>query len=319
MLPCPCSRTYRLNFIYYKANRSLSKKTFSRQKLTVLEMLIFGARGSVIPAAIFGVFALFSLWFFTSTSTGKNLHEKAYALSEPLVVMAQVPVSAIREKLDVLTLWAAKKDRVLELEAENQRLMQWYQSAQMLKAENKQLKTLLNVEHEDEHKFITARLIMDAKTPYAHTVMINSGQDHNVQKGQGVVVKAGLLGRVLESGKGTARILLLRDLNSRVPVVVEESGDRAILAGTNGDMPILEHISPYHTVKAGQKVLTSGHGGALPYGIIIGETVMDENGKISVKLYANADRASFVQVVDYGLTPSVAGGAFASGNWSTFQ
>lgn len=297
----------------------MSKKTFSRQKLTVFEMLAQSVRRSVIPFAVFSVIMAAAFFFFTSTIAGRSLHEKAYAVSEPFIVMAQVPVAAVKEKIDLVGLWADKKDRMSALEAENERLKQWYQTAQMLQAENKQLKTLLNVKHEKEHKFITAQLIMDAKTPYAHTVMINSGQNHNVLKGQGVVVQDGLLGRILESGKDTARILLLRDLNSRVPVVVEDSGDKAILAGTNEDMPVLEHISPYHTVKAGQKVLTSGHGGALPYGIAVGETVMGENGKIHVKLYADVAQASFVQVVDYGLSSSVAGGAFASGDWPTIQ
>lgn len=287
--------------------------------MTLAERMIAAARRYMLPSLLMTASVVLAIWFASATPFSRILNEKAFRVFEPVVAVVQGPVAAIEEKIAVLGLWKNQYDDMETLRAENQRLKEWYQMAQMMKAENEALKRLLNVEHEAEHKFITARIVMDAQTPYAHTVLVNAGEGGGVLKGQGVVVEEGLIGRVLETGKDSARILLLRDMNSRIPVMVEDSKDKAILAGNNELLPVLEHLSPYNTVKPGQRVITSGHGGVLPYGIAVGETVLGEDGEMAVKLYADPDRASFVQVIDYGIKSGVAGGTYALTDVPSFQ
>ncbi len=287
--------------------------------MTLPERLWAGFQRFLIPAVLIVASVALVVWFASASPSARRLNEQAFRVLEPALVFVQGPVAAIEDKLAIFDVWQDRHDQLDALRQENLRLKEWYQVAHMLKAENKALKGLLNVEHEAEQSFITAQIMMDTQTPYAHTVMVNSGEGHGVKKGQGVVVGEGLIGRVMESAKDSARVLLLRDVNSRVPVLVEDSNDKAILAGTNDMLPVLEHLSPYHTVKAGQKVITSGHGGVLPYGIAIGETVLNDEGKLAVRLYADPEKSSFVQVVDYGIKPAMAGGAYALAETPTFQ
>ena len=88
----------------------------------------------------------------------------------------------------------------------------------------------------------------------------------------------GLVGRVAELGDHAARILLLTDLNSRVPVVIEETRERAILSGDNTERPALAYLPPDARVSSGQRVVTSGSGGVLPAGLPIGTVTVGRDG-----------------------------------------
>jgi rod shape-determining protein MreC len=187
------------------------------------------------------------------------------------------------------------------LAEENKRLLEWYQAANRLESENRELRDLLNMKDETALQFQSAKVIMDAETQYARTILVKIGENDNVQKGQGVLNHEGLIGRVIETGEQTSRVLLLSDVNSRIPVMIEGSRDRAILAGTNNSDPVLNHLPEGHGVGTGQRVVTSGHGGIFPYGIPVGETYQLDNGYIAVRPFADSNRSAHVQVVEYGI------------------
>lgn len=115
----------------------------------------------------------------------------------------------------------------------------------------------------------------------------------------------GLVGRVIESGGRAARILLLTDMNSRVPVVIEGSDIRAVVAGQNSATPALIHLPRDHELQAGARIVTSGHGGLFPPGVPVGYVVLGDNGQVSVQLLAQADNLSFVRIIDRVLERTV--------------
>lgn len=241
-----------------------------------------------------------------------RLQQSVFDVASPVIDIAQKPINAMHERIDVLARWAAIRKDNESLRAENEKLKEWYQAALMLQSENKALRDLLNVDSEQAKNFITTRVLADGSSSYAKSLVIEGGKDAGVLKGQGVVSREGLLGRVIESGTRTARVLLLQDINSRIPVLVEGSGERAILAGTNGSTPTLEHLAADSQVAPGQRVITSGLGGLFPYGIPVGETVRGEDGSIGVALYAAPERSQHVQVVDYGIRPLLSDPIFSS-------
>ncbi len=149
--------------------------------------------------------------------------------------------------------------------------------------------------------------------------MVRIGENSNLTKGQGVLSHEGLIGRVIETGAETSRVLLMSDVNSRIPVTIEGTKDRAVLAGTNNGDPVLDHLPETHQITAGLRVVTSGHGGVFPYGVPVGETVMGDNGEIMVRPYADANRASHVQIVDYGVPAGSATRATASAGSSVLR
>lgn len=232
-----------------------------------------------------------------------RFQQLAFDFSAPVITLAQGPVDYVQNKMATLTEWASLQDQNAALRAENEKLKEWYQAALMLESENKALRDLLNVDNAQAETFVTTRVIADGSNTYAKSLVIEGGRESGIVKGQGVVSREGLIGRVIEAGTRTARVLLLQDINSRIPVLIEGSQERAILAGTNAAKPVLDHLSGEHKIMSGQRVITSGLGGLFPYGIPVGETVVKGDGSVEVVLYASPERSQHVQVVDYGIRP----------------
>jgi rod shape-determining protein MreC len=222
---------------------------------------------------------------------------------------------AVAPVLDALSRPAATVSRAMDrvrdltrLQVENvrlrqnqTRLVQWQAAARNLEAENKILRDLLNFKSRPEPSFITARVIADTGGAFAHSLILNAGARDGVRKGQAAVTGYGLVGRIAGVGARSARILLITDLNSRIPVVVGENPTRAILAGDNSDRPKLLHLPSGETVAVGDRVVTSGHGGALPPGLAVGiVTQVNENG-IRVRPFARRSRLEYVRLLDFGL------------------
>lgn len=246
-----------------------------------------------------------------------HVQQALFDLAAPAIAAAQKPIDAVRDRVGSVAEWVALRHDNDSLRAENEKLKEWYQAALMLQSENKALRDLLNVDNPQAKNFITTRVIADASSTYAKSLVVEGGRASGVTKGQGVVSHEGLLGRVIEAGARTARVLLLQDINSRIPVLVEGSNARAILAGTNGAMPALDHLAADSKIAAGQRVITSGLGGLFPYGIPVGETVLNSDGSVSVALYAAPDRSQHVQVVDYGIKPLLGDSAFSAATAET--
>ena len=94
-------------------------------------------------------------------------------------------------------------------------------------------------------------------------------------------------------------MLLLTDLNSRVPVVVEKSRVRAILAGNNTDRPELQFLADSMPLQLGERIVTSGHGGVFPSGIPIGVVTQISHRGAEIELFADFDRLEYVRVLRY--------------------
>lgn len=191
------------------------------------------------------------------------------------------------------------------LEQENARLREWYQTALRFQAENQSLRELLHVKIDPTYSFITARVIADAGNAYVKSVLVSAGSRDGVQEGQAVVSGEGLVGRVVEAGANTARIVLLTDINARVPVLVEGSRQRAILAGTNADLPVLMYLPPDSAVPEGARVVTSGDGGVFPPGLPVGSVTLGPDGKRHVSLFSETGRLVHVRIVNIPEDPNL--------------
>jgi len=97
-------------------------------------------------------------------------------------------------------------------------------------------------------------------------------------------------------------VLLITDLNSRIPVMIESSRDRAVLAGDNTTMPRLLYLSQYSHVNVGDRVVTSAQGGALPPGLPVGIVASVGERGIQVQPFADWTRIEYVRLIDYHLS-----------------
>jgi rod shape-determining protein MreC len=115
-----------------------------------------------------------------------------------------------------------------------------------------------------------------------------------------VVAGEGLVGRLTEVGRRSSRVLLLTDINSKVPVVMEDSRARAILVGNNRNRPELAFLKAKTGVSPGDRIVTSGVAGAFPPGLPVGVVASVDEGHILVELFIEESRLELVRILDYG-------------------
>jgi rod shape-determining protein MreC len=189
----------------------------------------------------------------------------------------------------------------LRLTEENERLLQWQQAALKLSADNRDMRGLLKVVPESAVSYVAARVIANSGGGYVRTVMVNAGSENGVARGQAAVAGEGLIGRLTEVGSRASRILLVTDLNSRVPVVVQRSRANAVLAGDNSERPRLAYASEPDAIKLGDRVVTSGEGGVFPPGLPVGVVAAIDQGGARVEPFVDLSQLGYVLLVDYGL------------------
>ncbi len=183
------------------------------------------------------------------------------------------------------------------LKSENAQLLEWQAVAKELQQENAELRGLLGVSAAEEAHYITARIVSATHDPFGHTLMITHDGDERIRAGLPVISAEGLVGRILETTGNTARILLITDRQSRVPVQEESSNERGILTGLNEVGSVtLNHVEHEKAFHVGDRVLTS-KSLLFPVHFVVGEvTAMDGQG-IHVKPYADARKLRFVSIV----------------------
>ena len=222
-------------------------------------------------------------------------------------------VDVVAPIMDVLSRPAAKVNAIVddmrhltELRSENQRLriqngqlLQWQEAARKLSAENATLRKFFNIVPDSRVQFASARVISDSVGVFARSVLIKAGERHGVAKGQAVTTGEGLAGRIISVGDGSARALLITDLNSRIPAIIEESRERAIVAGDNSSQPRLTFIGRDNQVELGNRVVTSGHGGALPPGLPVGVISEIVGNIIRIQPFVRFNQLEFVQIANF--------------------
>jgi len=222
------------------------------------------------------------------------------ALAPALDVVVQ-PIEASRRMAQTVGELVALRAENVRLREQNERLLEWQSAARQLALENASLRQVLNAEVEDQRPTaVTARVVADAGGPFVQTVLVNAGSDQGVAKGMAAVNERGLAGRVIEVGRRSARVLLLTDFNSRVPVMVEPSRDQAILAGNNSRTPGLVFLPINPRLSLGDRVVTSGRGGVLPPGLEVGVVSAIGEGKVAVTPLVDWDRLSHLRLLEYG-------------------
>lgn len=218
----------------------------------------------------------------------------------PILDALSRPAATISELAERVHEIAAVDAENVRLRAENERLLNWQHVARELAAENTQLKSLLNMAAPPAQTFMTARVVADAGGAFVRSVLVNAGERDGIKKGEVAITGDGLVGRVITVGERSSRVLLLTDLNSRIPVELENSREQAVLAGDNTDLPQLVHLAERVPVTVGDRVVTSGRAGAFPPGLPVGVVTSVNESDIRVQPYISWSRLEFVRVVDFG-------------------
>lgn len=246
--------------------------------------------------AVSGALIIMSQANFTAADRIRAHVVDAFA---PILETLSQPVDSVSGWIETAQEFVTVQEENALLRAEVAALQRWEGEAARLAAENQSLRTLVSAVPEIAGTHITARVIGDAGGTFVQSLLLNAGLNDGVRKGLAVVNAEGLVGRVTGAGGRSARVLLVIDLNSRIPVVVQSTRDRAVLAGDNTDQPRLVHLPAGAPVTPGDRIVTSGHGGVFPPGIAVGVVAsVDEDG-VRIRPFVNWQRLEFVRVVDY--------------------
>lgn len=217
----------------------------------------------------------------------------------PVMSVFTQPAASIGDIADDIHDLAYLRARNEALLVENRLLQDYRQAAFRLEAENLSLRTLMNYRPTVPHAFLSARVIGDNSGAFVRSLAVDLGAENGVRDGQAVMGPSGLIGRVVQTGNNAARILLITDLNARIPVVLEESRQRAMLGGDNSDRPRLLHLPADIQIEVGARVMTSGHGGMFPPGIAVGTVTSVEGGLVRVDPIEDLGRIEYVRITDF--------------------
>lgn len=220
------------------------------------------------------------------------------ALARPMTAAANL----IKDAHDYVSLRAENE----KLRATNAQLKEWQNAAVTLQKENRDLRDLLRFKTEPGLAYISARVIADTGGAFARGLIVTAGKLDGVREGMAAMTGDGLIGRVVEVGDWSSRVVLITDLNSRIPVTIAGSGERAILAGDNSTTPKLQFLPQDAVLSPGASVVTSGHGGVFPPNLPVGAVIEGKGGVYSIAPAADLGRVNVVRLVDFNLQ----GGAF---------
>ena len=185
-------------------------------------------------------------------------------------------------------------DEYLKLKKENIELKSSIENTSFITSENERLKKIIDdyIIVSDE---IVAKVLIDKQSPFLRSIIINKGSKDNIKLGMAVLDGEFLVGKVVEVNFTTSRVLLLSDLNSKIPVTIEPEGYQSILSGTGKNDGVIQYSKEEILLKDGSTVFTSGSGAIFKSGIPIGKI----QEKKKVRYFSDFSQLRFIKIISF--------------------
>ena len=260
------------------------------------------ARKFIIPILIF----LLALSLISA-----NLHSREnMSFFESLVVGITSPIQkAVRGVIGGIgSVWRGyfylvgleEENQTLKQEVEELKLqLNRYREADLA---NERLRALLNFKKSIATPLLPAQIVAFDPSGWFQTILIDKGRSDGVSQNMAVVSSEGLVGRVIGVSNHHAKVLLILDGNSAVDGFIQRSRARGVLVGLGRELCLLKYVQRNEDVQVGDQVISSGMGGVLPKGLLLGtvqEVVRGSSGlfqRVEVKPAVNFSRLEEVMV-----------------------
>lgn len=248
-------------------------------------------------------FIAFVMMLFNKTDTVliDKTSSVAADIFSPMVELLAIPAKVVSGTLNYFYDFKNIRDENEKLRKENRELVIKSSRAASLEVENKLLARLLNYVPPKSADFIVAKVVAEENNAFSRALIIYTAGMKNVEKGQVVLSDSGVVGRIEKVGMIYSKVLLLTDINSKVPVVVERTRVRGIISGNNTSIPNLIFTPLDAEIFVGDKIVTSGVAGIFPSGLPIGKVMSVDKNNIKIKTFSDLDRLEYVRIVDYHL------------------
>ena len=177
-------------------------------------------------------------------------------------------------------------------------------SNDFLKLENDRLRKLINESIETEEIF--AKVLVDNDSPYLKSIILNKGSKDKVKLGMAIVDGSYLVGKIIEVNFTNSRALLLSDLNSKIPVLLEPFDMHAVLSGTGQNFGIIEYTKEEYEylMKGDVIVYTSGQGGLFKPGVPVGKLTTEDDNRRLINFFSDFKQLDYVKIVSYNIGAS---------------
>lgn len=164
---------------------------------------------------------------------------------------------------------------------------------------NDRYEALLKLKTDPPIPMVTGRTILDSRGPFSNARLVDAGSGSGVEVGDPAMSEHGVVGRIVGVTPSVSRLLMVTDVDSRTPILVDRTNGRAILTGDGSIYPRLEYVRGRDPLRIGDTILTSGDGGVFPRGLPVGVAVKDLKGAWRVRLYADETPIDFVRILQF--------------------
>ena len=182
------------------------------------------------------------------------------------------------------------------IKLELQKLKNQQNQIAYLKTENDKLKKVIDDTDIYNYETIISKVLVDKESPFLKSVILNKGFNSGLKKGMPVLKGPYFVGRITEVNYLSSRVLLISDLNSKIPVLIEPMGYQAIMSGTGDDLAVLDFLPKNHQLEVGNMVYTSGTGGIFFEGIPIGQVEIIKE-KFHVKFFSDLSQLYLINII----------------------
>jgi rod shape-determining protein MreC len=233
-----------------------------------------------------------------------KLRTTLLSVARPFIFVFNKPFEWASDTKNFFASWATTHKTNKLLEEEVNHLKELVTSLEGMQKENSHLNQLLAVKQHLKKPSVTTKVLAYPERPYVKSIVIEAGEDDGIKSQQVALHQKGLVGRVIYVAKNLSYVLLITDVNSRVPVTIRGKEEQAILIGTNSGLPFLKYAQAKN-IQQGDIVDTSGHGGVFPPGIPVGHVIEVDGESILVQPFVDVDHLSFVMLLEPVLNETI--------------
>ena len=270
----------------------------SREDFGIAIRSAFLAKGSKQKFSLFALIVLSIIFLSVETIEKKPLKYFRAFVKDVIyrgALIVSAPSKSINNFSDFVKQHVSLYDDYSKLKVENNELKNKISETNFLELENNQLRKLIEEQASSTSNLTSARVMLDKQSPYLNSFIINIGSNKNIKNGMAVLDGKNFIGRIVDVNFFSSRVLLISDLNSKIPIITEPSANHGILSGHGGNKPTLEYLPENHNIQDGDKVYTSGKEGIFSPGIPIGEVEIEDDD-IKVLLFSDLSQITFVNI-----------------------
>ena len=255
----------------------------------------------LIPIGLIIFSLIFYFGRFDNSKFSNEVRAKSINTVYSITSIVSSPISLINNGLESIY-------EIQNIYEENQRFkdMQLLDSASFqeivsMKLKIAQYERLLNASKDIEFDFKTSRIVGDFSKNFNSNLIINSGNKENIKVDMPVSGSNGIIGRISHVGESLSRVLLISNINSRIPVIISEDGYHGMLIGKGRENPTIKFVEHIEKISIGDLVTTSGRGGIFPPFQLIGQVVGKNSNEIEISIFENIAALSHVKLLNYKL------------------